>query len=227
MPEQVEDNQIERSDWIEAPRVLLAGGSATTRRGLTALLERAEPRFQIVAAMELTADLPEKAVEIAPDLVVLDTQLPDIAAVLTSRSIRGRLSSTAVVLLTAQADSRAVAACAISGAGHVVKSLDGAALAPLLVRSLERQRRLDARIGALVLHWYATRPADGASAQARRATESAILEQVLNGSTDGEIAFETGVDSTTVRSEIARLYGTLSEEPAFRLIGRSLMRWLD
>lgn len=218
--------RTERSPADGTPRILVTGGNATTRNGLSLLLERAEPRFHVAAAMDLTPDLPDRAREIAPDLVVVDARLPDLTAVSASRGINDRLTGARVVLLTAQADSRAVAACAIAGAGHVVKSLDGAALAAALLRLHQSHRHLDTRIAAALLDWYTNRPAGDTRAQARRSQESEVLAQVLNGSADREIALQIGVDSITVRSEIVHLYSVLSEDPEFRPIGTFLSRWL-
>lgn len=209
--------------------LLLMGGTPTTRRALHALLDgRASPVLLGEAAD--TRDLVEQAVRVAPDLILFDTHLPDVPFVLACREVRERAPSSAIALLTTHADARSVVALAIAGAvGHVSKTLDGDALAASLLAIHRPQGSVRASIGEALLDWFeawSARAAPGVRSTQVSRRDLPLLRLLISGVSDREIAAHVGLDPITLRSEIARVYLALSEEPAFRTTGASLARLL-
>ncbi|MEP4555877.1 response regulator [Cobetia amphilecti] len=112
------------SRYETATRVVLVDDHPLFRRGLGELLNDAG-RFEVVADFDDGTDLLEALATLAPELVVVDWQMPNIDGLTLMRHLKQRDASLKVVLLTASDDSRHLLDAIQQGAdGYLLKDTD-------------------------------------------------------------------------------------------------------
>jgi two-component system LytT family response regulator len=123
-------------------RVLLVDDEAPARRRLRRLLgELGEPGLEIVGEAASGLEALDLAARLAPDLVLLDVQMPELDGIAVAQALAGA-GGPAIVFVTAH-DAYAVRAFELSALDYVLKPV----AAPRLKIALGRARR-DAGLAA-------------------------------------------------------------------------------
>jgi DNA-binding NarL/FixJ family response regulator len=210
-------------------RVLLAGGSPGTRRALGELLT-ARPGIGLAGATTTLLEAADAAVQARPDVVLMDVRLPDVRAVLASRTIRTHLPACHTLLLSTVADFRSVLAAMLSGAsGVVLKSLDPTPLQEAIEAAGQGQMRLHPRIAEGVLEWFRERTVTSGDHETRASLSNEdllLLANIAAGRLDGDITLETGRSSSDIPGDVARLYEALHSDRGFLATGNALAQLL-
>jgi DNA-binding NarL/FixJ family response regulator len=82
-----------------ATRILVADDHLAVREGVRAMLET-EPDFEVVGEAADGLQAMSKALELRPDLIVLDNSMPKMTGLEVARSLRSELPDTRIVFLT-------------------------------------------------------------------------------------------------------------------------------
>jgi len=102
-------------------RVVLADDHAVFREGLRALLE-AEPDLDVVGLAEDGFDCFRQIVELAPDVAIVDINMPCCDGITVLEKMRDSSSGTRVLVLTMHDDAEYLRhVLALGGAGYVLK----------------------------------------------------------------------------------------------------------
>ena len=103
-------------------RILIVDDHEIFRRGLRSLLE-SRPEFEILGEAGDGLQAIEKAVELRPDLIVMDVSMPQLDGLQATRQIRKKLPQTKILILSQHDTSHMLAAALEAGAnGYVTKS---------------------------------------------------------------------------------------------------------
>ena len=84
-------------------RVLLVDGSPTVIDGLRSILQGC-PEIEIVGEETNGADAVDKAIELRPDVVLIDAQVPGIGGVEASRRIKEALPGAKILFMAVHPD---------------------------------------------------------------------------------------------------------------------------
>jgi len=104
-------------------RVLLVDDHTLFRSGLETLLER--HNIEVVAATGDGRDGMKLALEIQPDIVLLDMRMPDMNGLEVLRALRGEGMKTPIVMLTTSNEERDLVECLRNGAaGYLLKDME-------------------------------------------------------------------------------------------------------
>ncbi len=87
----------------ETLRLLIADDQALIRRGLAMMLA-AEPGIEVVGQAADGVEAIEQALQLRPDVIVMDLQMPRASGVVATREITSQLPDTRVVVLTTYDD---------------------------------------------------------------------------------------------------------------------------
>ena len=102
--------------------ILLADDHSITREGLKSLIARAE-HMEIIGEADNGRIAVEKALELAPDLVILDISMPELNGIQAATQILKKRPETKILALSMFADRRYVTSMLKAGAsGYLLKN---------------------------------------------------------------------------------------------------------
>lgn len=187
-------------------RILIADDHGMVRQGMRMYLTL-EPDFEIVGEARDGAEALRLALELRPDVVLMDLLMPVVDGVSATRAIRHALPDTQVVAVTSIGNDRSIADVLRAGAiGYVRKDADAEALCRAVRAAGEGEVRLTPDMLEKVMQAIElpARPAD----LTERETE--VLRLVAHGAANKEIARCLGISEKTVKSHVASILDKLN-----------------
>ena len=198
---------------MDAPRrvrVAVADDHPLYRDGLRAMLESL-PDVELVGEADDTASAVELVRRAAPDVLLLDLEMPGGGGLEALRVIRSMIQPPAVVVLTMHEDDGSVVAAIRAGArGYLHKGADrtelSRAIAACAAGGMVFGGRLSERLAALL-----DRPDDLAAHAFPSLTprERDVLERLAHGEDNETIARVLGLSSKTVRNQVSTILNKL------------------
>lgn len=192
-------------------RVLLADDHPVFRHGMRSLLG-AVPDVEVVAEATGGAEAVRAALELRPDVVVMDLQMPDVDGVTATRSICTAAPDVGVLVLTMFEDDDSVFAAMRAGArGYLVKGADS----PDVLRAITAVAQGEAIFGPGVAErvlGYLTRPLSAQDATVfpeLSAREREVLTLIAAGLGNAQIAQRLALSHKTVRNNVSSIFTKL------------------
>jgi DNA-binding NarL/FixJ family response regulator len=213
-----------------ALRVLLADDQKVIRDGLSVLLGLL-PGIEVVGTAVDGDDAVRQALDLVPDVVLMDLQMPRCGGVEATRRLALLEPRVSVVVLTTYSDNESVFAALRAGArGFLTKdagaaeileavsvvSDGGAQLAPVVQRQLVEAIAVGDGLGAA----DAARDAGPAAAGLTR-RETEVLSQIGAGLSNGEIAEKFCLSDTTVKTHVNHLLAKTGLRNRAELVGHA------
>ncbi|NNN31781.1 response regulator transcription factor [Streptomyces sp. S3(2020)] len=194
-----------------AVRVLVVDDQQLIRDGIAALLS-IRPGITVVGTAVNGREAVEKAVELAPDVVLMDVRMPELDGVEAVAVLRGRAPECRVVMLTTFDDEEYVVQALRAGAsGYLLKDLPAEELAHAIRLAHSGVTQLDssvaARLAAALPH---PAPEPSAAAPGLSPREIDILRLVARGRTNREIAAQLYLSEGTVKNHVSRILSRLA-----------------
>src|SRR4051794_7269648 len=203
------------SRWAEGVRVhirlMLVDDHRMLREGLRRSLT--EEGFDIVGEAGGGEEAVRLAVELAPDVILMDVTMADVDGVEATRRIARELPNIRIVMLTMHADDGVIADALRAGAvGYLVKDCstdeiahavrqaasDDASLSPELASAmLDEVRRIDPT------------PSEEESEQVVTKREVEVLQLIADGCSTPEVAEKLFISQKTVKNHLASIYQKL------------------
>jgi DNA-binding NarL/FixJ family response regulator len=181
-------------------RVLLADDHAILRQGLRALFEQ-EPDIVVVADVGNGRDAVQKALDLQPDVVVMDLSMPDLNGIDATLQIKGDLFRAKILCLTVHRETSLVSAMLTAGAsGYVLKSSARSELIGA-VRSVARgETYLSAPIAADIVEHHVRGKGTGNAGVFMDLTsrQREVLQLIAEGHNTKEIAGRLHIGPKTV-----------------------------
>ncbi|MER6186576.1 response regulator transcription factor [Streptomyces sp. NPDC001652] len=194
-----------------AVRLLVVDDQQLIRDGIAALLS-IRPGITVVGTAVNGREAVEKAVELGPDVVLMDVRMPELDGVEAVAVLRGRAPECRVVMLTTFDDEEYVVQALRAGAsGYLLKDLPAEELAQAVRLAHAGVTQLDssvtARLAAALPH---AAPEPPAAAPALSPREIDILRLVARGRTNREIAAQLYLSEGTVKNHVSRILSRLA-----------------
>ena len=191
--------------------VLLVDDHALVRQGFRRMLED-DPRIRVVGE---AGDGPE-AIDVArhekPDVIVMDYALPSMNGALAAKKILAELPETAILMLSMHPEPVYVRRCLEAGArGYLLKNALDLELVDAVKKVSEGERVLDPRL--------AVTPGDEAEPlPVLTPREMEVLQLIVYGKSNKDIAVVLGVSANTVAVHRARIMQALGLHNAAELV---------
>lgn len=196
-------------------RVLVVDDTTLLRRGLKSLLQERD-NVEFVGEATSASEATELAVQLAPDVILLDTDMPGLDTAEAIRLIRQHLPKVEIIALADTADHQKAFRVLEAGAtGYVLKDISP----DDLVRAIEAvcngrtlmdpyvARQLVERLRVIVKE--NTTRGNGGHLGGLSSRELEILLEMTKGATDREIAAKLFLSPTTVKSHIHSIFGKI------------------
>lgn len=210
-------------------RVAVADDHPVVRDGLVAML-RSEPEFEVVGEAESGPDAVRLVERLAPDVLLLDLEMPGLDGVGVLRRLREVASPTRAIVFTVfDTDERIIAAVEAGAAGYLLKGVPraeifaairvvhggGSLLQPVVATTVLRHvaARGDARAGTPTSITLTPR-------------ESAVLQHLARGRSNKQIAAALGVSERTVKFHVSTLFTKLGATNRTEAVTRAIQAGL-
>ncbi|MCK4451532.1 MAG: response regulator transcription factor [Anaerolineae bacterium] len=193
---------------MEAIRVLLADDHAIFREGLCAILDR-QKDIVVVGEARDGVEAVKKTAEVAPDIVLMDINMPVMDGVRASRLITAQDQRVGIIILTMYREDEYVFEAIKAGAqGYVVK--DARAREVLkAIRAVHRGEALIDPATATKLLEEFRRLAEGQSRKELfdlNEQEIEILRLVAQGASNKEIAAALFLSEQTIKNKLSIVF---------------------
>ena len=185
---------------MQKVRVLVADDSLTVRKHLLAVLAT-DPEIEIVGEAGDGHEAVEQAALLKPRVVVMDFALPSMNGAVATRLIRKASSEVEVLMLSMHSENNFVRTCLDAGArGYLLKNAVDLELVDAVKQVAQGIEVLDPRLAKVP---------KGQETPALTAREMEVLQLIVHGKSNKEIALVLGVSANTIAVHRANLMQTL------------------
>jgi two-component system nitrate/nitrite response regulator NarL len=198
---------------MEPIKVLVVDPHVLFRIGVVSLLRR-QTDFEVVGEALDGAQAVEYAQSLEPDIVLMDTQVPGIGALEAAHRIKKILPQVKIVLLTsAEQDEELVQAITAGAQGYLSKRITPEGLCRSLKGVLQGEAALSrcavARLFQAFAHPKGVNSHEDNPQEEPSRREWEILESLVTGATNKEIATLLGISENTVKSHLRNVMAKL------------------
>jgi len=185
-----------------AIKILLADDHQIIRDGLASLLEK-QKDMQVVGQAEDGRQALRMAVDLKPDIVVMDISMPNLNGIEAAAQLRKDCPGTRVIALSMHSDKRFVAGMLKAGAGgYLLKNSAFDDLVQAVSTVMAGEIYLSSKIAAVVIKDYiqSSRREKSADLDALSSRERETLQLLAEGKTTKQIAGELFISVKTVET---------------------------
>jgi DNA-binding NarL/FixJ family response regulator len=207
------ENAITSRNEGASTTVLIVDDHDILRYGVRALL-RQHSEVKVVGEADSVAEALRQAETLAPDVILMDAQLPDGSGIDACREILSRNAAIRVLFFSAHSDEQTVMMTVLAGAaGHVAKDLDCDKLVAAIAKVARGEPVFDSGIRDTVIGLIseASRNVHAESALTEKLSpqEERIMALVVEGKTNKEIAAALGLSDKTVKNYLRNAFQKL------------------
>jgi DNA-binding NarL/FixJ family response regulator len=190
-------------------KILIADDHDVVRKGLRMLIEE-HPGWEVCGEARSGREAVEKAIQLTPDVTVIDVSMPDLNGLEATRQIRKACPKTEVLVITHHDSDEMAAEVLDAGArGYVLKSDSDKDLVHAVETLSQHKPFFTSRITEILLDNRGSGVTDPAESLRSRLTmrEREILQLLAEGKTAKEVASILGIavkTSDTHRTNIMR-----------------------
>jgi DNA-binding NarL/FixJ family response regulator len=199
--------------------ILLVDDHALVRKGFRRMLED-DPSISVVGEASTGAEAVKLALQLKPKVVVMDCALPDISGIEAMRRIRAKMHDATVLMLSMHSEETLVRQALEAGArGYILKNAMELDLVNAIKRVAEGELVLDPQFGK-------PEALKGERDSGLTARELEVLQHIVAGKSNKEIAAELGLSANTVAVHRANIMGALGIHKTAELVAYAIRNGL-
>jgi len=211
-------------------RILLADDHVTVRHGLKLLID-GQTDMKVVAEASDGAAAVQRAIDVKPDVVVMDISMPGMNGLAATRSLKQQRPEMAVITLTRHGDDAYLQELLRAGvSGYVLKQSAPAELLQAIRVAAAGGQYLDSTLTARVTAGFLGREGKrvgkaGASISDR---EAEVLRLIASGYSNKEIAARLDLSVKTVEAHKSNAMRKLGLNGRIDIVKYAILQgWLD
>ncbi len=187
-------------------RILIADDHALFRSGLKALFGSVAD-VEVVGEAATGEEAVERAAELAPDVVLMDLQMPGMGGIEAARRV-SRLGPGVVMVTMFEDDDSVFAAMRAGARGYVLKGADQDEILKVIHAAADGEALFGAAIAERLKDFFsAPRPPGPVEAFPElTARESEVLDHIARGASNPDIARSLHLSPKTVRNHISNIF---------------------
>jgi DNA-binding NarL/FixJ family response regulator len=193
------------------------------REGLISLLKQ-QPDFEVVGEAGLVKEAIEKAINLKPDLILMDIGLPDGNGLDATRQIVRLVSKTSVVILTIlESDELLFEAFHAGARGYLLKNTSITKLIASLHGLQQGEAALSRKQTSKILDEFyrlgMTQTSEETNPDMLTHRELQVLEFMAAGASNLQIAEELFISENTVKNHVHSILGKLKLKSRHEVVG--------
>ena len=197
---------------INRIRVLVADDHPLIRFALRKIFEEHDD-IEVVAEVGDGAAAVQAAMELAPDIAIIDITMPVLNGLEATKQIKERVPGVLILILTVHTDIEHIFGIFEAGAdGYLTKSVLGEEVVQSIRGLVAGETVLSAEIFRLVLRYalrYPIKPASLNGVEHITPREQEILALAAKGMSNKEIAERLGLRPSTIKSHFGEVFSKL------------------
>jgi DNA-binding NarL/FixJ family response regulator len=181
----------------------------TLREGFETLINRTDG-FQCVCTSGTVAEALHKIPRFKPDVVLMDLQLPDKSGIECAAKVKDLLPSVQIIVVTVYEDSDRIFQALRAGAcGYLLKRSAPERIIAAIREAQEGGVPMTPEIARKVIGQFRAKASAAAKIEVLTAREKEVLELVMHGLENKEIADRMSVTVAAVRFHLQHIYDKL------------------
>jgi two-component system response regulator NreC len=210
-------------------RILLADDHVTVRHGLKLLIE-SQPDMKVIFEASDGRSAVDKALELKPDVVVMDISMPGMNGLLATRTLKERQPGAAIITLTRHGDDAYLQELLRAGvSGYVLKQSAPAELLQAIRAAAAGGQYLDSTLTARVTAGFLAKDGKGVGKSAATISqrEADVLRLIASGYSNKEIAGRLALSVKTIEAHKANAMRKLGLNGRIDIVKYALLQgWL-
>jgi DNA-binding NarL/FixJ family response regulator len=190
-------------------RILIVDANPALWGGVISLL-RQQADFEVVQEVQNGAEAVKKAQELRPDIILMDIHLPEVDSLEVARRIKRLLSDAKIVLFTNAERDEELLESSIAGAqGYLLKQIRPEALYQALRGVVQGEvaisRAACTRLFEAFVRLHCHSPGKHYLHEVLSPREREVLQALVVGASNKEIASTLGISEHTVKSHLKKI----------------------
>lgn len=187
--------------------VLIVDDHAVLRHGLRLILQE-DPDLVVVGEAAAGAEAVTQALSLAPDVVLMDIELPDMSGIEATRRIRATCPQTRILILTVSDRNEDLLGAFKAGArGYLLKHMESKDVLAAIHRVAAGEAILPPNLAARLLNELAE---PGPTPEDLTDRERDVLGYVAQGLGNKEIAAALNISENTVKTHVRHIMSKLN-----------------
>jgi NarL family two-component system response regulator LiaR len=190
-------------------RILIADDHAIVRKGIAALMAT-EPDIDVVGEAANGAEAVEQAVELRPDVILMDLVMPQLDGIEAIRKITANWPEARILVMTSFATDEKVFPAIKAGAlGYLLKDTGPETLVDAVHQVHRGEPSLHPKIAQMMLQEIGRPSPQPPTVDPLTERENDVLKLIAKGLSNQEISEALVISEATVRTHVSRILGKL------------------
>ncbi len=190
-------------------KVAIVEDNKNVREGFRALINH-EPDMMCVCTCELVGEALDKLPRFAPDVILMDIQLPDGTGIECTAKIKEMMPRVQIIIVTVYEDSVRIFQALQAGAcGYLLKLANQKRIIQAVREAQEGGVPMTPEIARKVIGQFQNKVKGAEEIESLTAREREVLELIMHGLSNKEIADHMGVTLSAVKFHLQHVYEKL------------------
>jgi DNA-binding NarL/FixJ family response regulator len=195
---------------MEPIRIVIADDHPVVREGIIAMIDR-EPDFKVIGEAKDGLDAVKLALELKPDIVLIDLRMPELDGVEAIREISATDPDIKFIILTTYSDDEYIfRGIEVGARAYLLKDAPREDLFKAIRAVYQGESLIQPVVASKILDRFAELSRQAQAPETLSEREIEVLTLVARGAANKEIATQLNITNSTVKTHITSIFQKLN-----------------